>query len=139
MIDSGCGPNRVFKISELSRLITNQLIPTNNKSAVNLARVCRHLEEPVLSILWATQSSLRTLLDVLPEENWRRGLMELCAIDANVVRGLDLQFGRSDAEVPRVISVRDLGGSITRDLEQGPTLCVLDARAPLGLDVWPCG
>ena len=94
MIDSGCGPNRVFKISELSRLITNQLIPTNNKSAVNLARVCRHLEEPVLSTLWATQSSLHTLLEVLPEENWDYNYPEL---GGRAVRVLGLLLEESDA------------------------------------------
>jgi hypothetical protein len=59
---------RVFKISELTRLIANQLIPLGQKSAVNFACACRYLEEPVLSTLWKTQPSLCTLLMVLPEE-----------------------------------------------------------------------
>jgi len=63
-------PHRVLKISELTRLIANKLVLISRKSTVNLACVCRSLEEPVLSTLWETQSSLFTLLGVLPEETW---------------------------------------------------------------------
>jgi len=64
-------PCRVFKISELTRFIASQLIlQTSRKSAVDLACACQHLEEPVLSTLWETQSSVCTLLKVLPEETW---------------------------------------------------------------------
>ena len=63
-------PYRIFKISELTRLIATQLVPTGRKSAVNLACACRSLEEPVLNILWETQLSLCTLLEVLPQETW---------------------------------------------------------------------
>jgi len=62
-------PNRVLKISELTRLIASKLVLVSRQSAVNLACVCRSLEEPVLSTLWETQSSLVTLLGVLPKEN----------------------------------------------------------------------
>jgi len=69
MIDDSA-PHRVFKIAELARPIANQLVLAGQqKSAVNLARVCRCLEEPVLSTLWATELSLRTLLMVLPRKN----------------------------------------------------------------------
>lgn len=61
-------PHRVFKISELTRLIASHLILISQESAVNLACTSRHLEEPVLSTLWETQQSLHTLLQVLPEE-----------------------------------------------------------------------
>jgi len=64
-------PYRVFKISELTRLIASQLVLISKESAVNLASACRPLEEPVLSTLWETQSSLCTLLKVLPEETWK--------------------------------------------------------------------
>ena len=63
--------HRVLKISELARHIASQLALTHAEgSAVNLACVCRFLEEPILSTLWETQSSLYTLLRVLPEKNW---------------------------------------------------------------------
>jgi len=63
-------PCRTFKISELTRLIATQLVFISRKSAVNLACACRSLEEPVLSTLWETQSSLCTLLEVFPEKTW---------------------------------------------------------------------
>ena len=63
-------PYRVLNISELSRLIASQLILISPKSAVNLACVCRSLEEPILSTLWEIQVSFLTLLGVLPEGTW---------------------------------------------------------------------
>ena len=90
-------PHRVFKIDELARLIASHLVLTSPKSTANLARTCRHLEVPVLSTLWTTQSSLRTLLEVLPEENW--DYYYPAETSWGVVRGLDLAFGRSDADV----------------------------------------
>ena len=64
-------PHRVFKISELTRLIASQLVHTNKKlSAANLVCACRYLEGPVLSTLWESQWSLCTLLRALPEETW---------------------------------------------------------------------
>ena len=80
-------PHRVFKISELTRLIANNLTRTGRGSAVNLACACRCLEEPVLSTLWENQSSLRTLLEILPEET--RGI-EHSRPSESVVRDLDL-------------------------------------------------
>ena len=59
-------PNRVFKISELTRLIAGQLTLLDPESAVEFACVSRCLEEPVLSTLWETQWSFCTLLEVLP-------------------------------------------------------------------------
>lgn len=63
-------PSRIFNISELARLIASQLIHIGRKNVVNLACVCRSLEEPVLSTLWEEQSALYTLLEVLPETTW---------------------------------------------------------------------
>jgi len=61
---------RVLNISELARHIASHLVLINAEgSAVNLACACRSLEEPILSTLWDKQSSLCTLLEVLPEEN----------------------------------------------------------------------
>ena len=64
-------PHRVFGIIELTRLIAGQLALISRKSTLNLACVCRSFEEPVLSMLWATQPSFWTLLGVLPEETWK--------------------------------------------------------------------
>ena len=66
--DMDSTPYRIFKISELTRLIAIQLVLISQKSAVNLACACRSLEEPVLSTLWEIQSSLYALLEVLPQE-----------------------------------------------------------------------
>ena len=64
-------PHRVLKISELTGHIASQLVLIDSRrSAVNLACACRCLEEPVLSTLWETQSSMITLLSILPKETW---------------------------------------------------------------------
>ena len=80
-------PHRIFKISELARLITSQLILISRRSAVNLACACRYLEEPVLSTLWETQSSLCNLLRVLPKETWSHRYIGPCKC---LVRSPDL-------------------------------------------------
>ena len=64
-------PRRVFEIDELTRLIASQLVLISRQSTVNLACTCRSLEEPNLSTLWETQSSMSTLLGVLPKETWK--------------------------------------------------------------------
>ena len=90
-------PHRVFKISELTKLIASQLIPINQKSAVHLACSSRYLEEPVLSTLWETQPSLYTLLLVLPRQTWHTededgGL-------SGRVRDPNLPSGKSNVEI----------------------------------------
>jgi len=79
-------PHRIFKISELTRLIASQLALISRRSTVNLACTCRALEEPNLSTLWEIQQSLFTLLEVLPREN-----REYQCLEAGIyaVRGLD--------------------------------------------------
>ena len=85
--------HRVFKIGELARLITSQLVAIRGKkSAVNLACACRYIEEPVLSALWETQQSLRTLLELLPGEN-RDYDDVMTTRNTNKVRDLDLSLG----------------------------------------------
>ena len=79
-------PHRIFKISELTRLIAGQLIFISPKGTVSLACACRYLEELVLNTLWRTQSSLGTLLRVLPEGTWdwkrpRRGRNVVCDLN----------------------------------------------------------
>jgi len=78
-------PHRIFKISELTRLIASQLVLISRRSTVNLACTCRALEEPNLSTLWETQRSLFTLLGVLPRETREYRCLEA---DKYVVRGL---------------------------------------------------
>ena len=79
-------PNRVFKISELTKLIASQLVPLSRASTTNLACVCRYLEEPVLSTLWETQLLLKPLLEVLPEGTWDRGrsMRVVCCTDLSL-------------------------------------------------------
>ena len=95
MIDDNT-PYRIFKISELTRLIASQLVLLSRKSATNLARVCRSLEEPVLSTLWEIQLSLPTLLKVLPEETWKSRYSS-SRFEEDVVCGLSLPLERSKA------------------------------------------
>ena len=95
MIFNESTPNRVFKIGELARLIASQLILLNPKSAVDLARTCRYLEEPTLSTLWETQDRLNTLLKVLPKNAW---VFEYQASGMTVVGGLDSPLRKSNAQ-----------------------------------------
>ena len=81
--------HRVFKIGELTRAVASQLVLTGKKNAVNLACASRYLEEPVLSTLWGVQSSLCTLLKVLPGEYWN---VDKTKWNCDVVCGLDLPF-----------------------------------------------
>ena len=84
--------HRVFRINELTRFIASRLIPISRKSAVNLACVCRYLEEPVLSTLWETHESLDTLLQVLPEGYWE---FKPWVHDKGAVRDLALPHWRN--------------------------------------------
>ena len=59
-------PHRVFKISELARLVALELVLVSQESVASLACTCRYLEEPALSTLWAKQVSLSSLLKALP-------------------------------------------------------------------------
>ena len=94
-------PYRVLKISELTRLIASQPIFIDAEgSAVNLACACRSLEESILSTLWETQSSLYTLLGVLPEENRR------IRSDKHVVCGLNHPLEGLEARAPGYFSSR---------------------------------
>jgi len=79
-------PHHIFRIDELTRLIASQLVLISRQSTVNLACACRSLEEPNLSTLWETQSSMSTLLGVLPKETWKVRYLEY---GERVVRGLN--------------------------------------------------
>ena len=115
--------HRIFKITELTRFIANQLVPISRKSAANLACACRYLEEPVLSTLWETQQSLNILLEVLPREAWhhtprRHGRRAVCDLDL---------FWRDRMFKFRTVLVQHPRESAARGLEQSLALCVLDA------------
>ena len=79
-------PERVFKVSELTRVIAGHLVLIGKGDAVNLARATRYLEEPVLSTLWEKQDSLCTLLEILPGDTWDYTKYH----DRHVVRDLSL-------------------------------------------------
>ena len=123
-LSSPCGPtratmtyddtsHRIFKISELTRLIASQLVLNSRQSAVNLACACRYLEEPVLSMVWETQRSLCTLLKVLPEGTWD---YECPLYGVHVVRDLDLLAEELNIRALGYLA-QDLGGTIARGLE----------------------
>ena len=88
--------HRIFKISELARLIAGQIVSIDRRTIVNLVCVCRYLEEPVLSTLWETQSSLCNLLRVLPKETWSHRYMGPCKC---LVRSPDLPLEKSNDQV----------------------------------------
>ena len=60
-------PSRVFGVEELAALIATHLVAISPRAAVALAQTCRALEVPALRALWATRSSLNSLITrVLP-------------------------------------------------------------------------
>jgi len=61
-------PHRIFLVEDLVTLITKELIECSYSkwSTVSLALTCRALEGPALSVLWARQTMLSTLIRVLP-------------------------------------------------------------------------
>lgn len=61
-------PHRIFLVEDLVILITKELVqfPRSERDAVSLALTCRALESPALSVLWARQTALSTLIRVLP-------------------------------------------------------------------------
>ena len=61
-------PHPIVKIDELVRLVINELVETNQRTAISFALTCRSLEEPTLSSLWKEQESFNRLLRVLPSE-----------------------------------------------------------------------
>ena len=83
-------PNRVFKISVLTKLIASQLVLLSRASTTNFACACRYLEEPVLSTLWETQLMLKPLLEVLPGSTWEYER------STDVVRSLDISSKESN-------------------------------------------
>jgi len=89
-------PHRVFKISELARVIAHQLILIGQKSAVNLACTSRCLEEPALSTLWETQQSMGILLEVLTEATCDRKHPKT---NVTVVRGPSLLQVKSERSI----------------------------------------
>ena len=59
-------PHPIVEIDELVRLVIDELVETNLRSAVSFALTCRFLEEPALSSVWKRQESFDDLLKVLP-------------------------------------------------------------------------
>ena len=61
-------PHQIFFVEELVMLITKEVIEYSYEDAICLALTCRALESPALSVLWATQTTLSTLIRVLPQD-----------------------------------------------------------------------
>ena len=62
-------PHPIFDIDELSRLIIDELMGSQ-QTLLSLALTCQSLEEPALSSLWGRQNKLTVLLKVLPNHTW---------------------------------------------------------------------
>jgi len=60
-------PHPIVEIDELLRLVVEELVEISPRTVASFAVTCRSLEEPVLSSLWKHQSSLCTLVMVLPQ------------------------------------------------------------------------
>jgi len=63
-------PHQLFEIDELLRLVIDELVETNPRTAVSFALTSRSFEEPTLSSLWKKQESLTGLMKVLPGCTW---------------------------------------------------------------------
>ena len=64
-------PHPIFNIDELSRLIIDELMGSQ-QTLLSLDLTCQSLEEPALSSLWGRQDKLTVLLKVLPNHTWVR-------------------------------------------------------------------
>ena len=60
-----------LKVDEIIRLIASKFVALNSwASAVSLACCCKNFEDPVLDMLWGTQSQLLPLLKSFPADIW---------------------------------------------------------------------
>lgn len=59
-------PHPIFEIDELLRLVIDELVENNRRTAVSFALTCQSFEEPTLSSLWKKQTSFALLVEVLP-------------------------------------------------------------------------
>ena len=94
---------QVFKISELSRLVTIALTRISLRGVVSITCACQCLEEPALGVLWARQPLLCTLLEVLPGAMLEHNDPE-CG--EHQVRCTSVHLGVSDASVYAAFSSR---------------------------------
>ena len=63
-----------LNVDEIVRLIAHELIASGGRgTAVGLACCCKSFEDPVLDVLWATQTKLLPLLGCFPGEVWNEG------------------------------------------------------------------
>jgi len=79
----------IFEIDELLRLVIEELVKISPRTAVSFALTCRSLEEPTLSSLWKRQSSLITLVKVLPQRTW----IEVNGYVRSLVSGCSFRLG----------------------------------------------
>jgi len=63
-------PHRIFFVGGLVVFITKELLKCAHSEwdVVSLALTCRVLQSPALSVLWAEQTKLITLIRVLPQD-----------------------------------------------------------------------
>ena len=58
-------------VDEIVRRIAEHLFDSNDKSSsLALALCCRSLNDPLLDVLWKSQTDLVTLFKVLPPDLW---------------------------------------------------------------------
>jgi len=82
-------PHRIVEIDELARLVIEELVETSPRTTVSFALTCRPLSGPALSSLWKRQSSLITLVKVLPQHTWVEGKYYL----GSLVSGCNFRLG----------------------------------------------
>jgi len=81
---SDCGsssspmPHQIFFVEDLVILIAKELVECSyfKWDVVSLALTCQALESPALSMLWARQTKLSTLIQVLPPNTLAYALCE---------------------------------------------------------------
>ena len=93
-------PHPIVEIDELLRLVIEELVQISPPTAVSFAVSCRFLEEPTLSSLWKHQSSLRTLVKVLPQH---RVWIEFGKNTASLVSWCDFPSGHFTYQFPQAI------------------------------------
>lgn len=126
-------PHRIFLVEDLVILITKELVqcPHSEWDAVSLALTCRALESPALSVLWARQTALSTLIRVLPPNTLAHTTRDPYEILAGVYPKEEIVCTSNALSHPsHFVSNFALGyreGSFERELGQVAAIWILDA------------
>ena len=79
--------HRCLNVDEIVRLIAYELVASGRKAtAARLACCCKGFEDPVLDVLWATQTELPPLFNCLPGDVWNDGGHTVSALATRVLR-----------------------------------------------------